>query len=85
VGAAAGARGRALSTARRSLQSLMALARFGEARGTFADAGLGAEFFPGGTDAAGAVGYMITAGQRLSVPIKVRGDLVLDKDAKRSL
>ncbi len=63
---------------------LMALARFGQAHGIFADAGLGAEIFPGGTDAAvaGALGYMITAGKKLSVPIKVRGDLVLDKDAK---
>lgn len=60
-----------------------ALARIGLAYGLFAETGAGIQFFPGGTDASvtGSLGYMITVSKNFLVPIKLRADLVLDKDA----
>jgi len=63
---------------------VMAVARFQGKGNVFAEVGLGAHLFDGFTDGglAGAVGYKIPVGGKISIPIKLRADFVNDSDTK---
>ncbi len=62
---------------------ILALARFDLAGPTFAELGAGAHLFDGFTDIgiAAGVGYLLPVNERISVPLKLRGDYVMDPDA----
>jgi len=63
---------------------VMAVVRLQGAGKLFGEAALGAHLFDGFTDggAAAAVGYMLSGGGKVSIPIKVRADFINDPDVK---